>query len=188
MGRRRKYFTEEERKAAKSKYNKQYSQKNKEKIAKRHADYYQNNKEKKLAYQAEYRQKNKEKIAKHKAEYYQNNKEKLTEKATEYQATPKGRAVNLVGTYRQEDKKYSRGECTLTAEWVIEHIFTKPCHYCGKTDWKELGCDRIDNALPHRPDNVVPCCTDCNKKKQKTPYDEFMKKIGKIKCEEVTIE
>ena len=63
-------------------------------------------------------------------------------------------------------------------EWIVEHIFTEPCHYCGKTDYHELGCDRIDNALPHTPDNVVPCCAECNKKRGTTPYDEFIKRMG----------
>lgn len=146
----KKYKTEEERKAAEREYNKQYRQKNKEKIAKRHADYYQNNKEK---------------IAAHKAEYL---------------LTPKGRALNLLSRYRQSDKKRNRGECTLTAEWVIEHIFNQPCHYCGKTDWHELGCDRKDSSLPHTPGNCVPCCKHCNDKKGATPYDEYMRLIGKI--------
>ena len=146
----KKYFTEEERIAAHREAVRRYYQSNKEKLLAKHA-------------------------AK-KAEYYQANKEKIAE----YYATPKGRAGNLVGTYKQEDNKYNRGECTITAEWVIEHIFNQPCHYCGKTDWHELGCDRIDNSLPHTPDNVVPCCTDCNKKKARYSYDEFMKMIGKI--------
>lgn len=163
MGRKRKYFTEEERKAAQRE------------AVKRH---YQNNREKKLEYQTEYNKKNKEKLAEYHAEY-----------DAKYYSTPKGRASNLAGTYKQEDKKYGRGECTITAKWILENIFNgQVCHYCGKADWRELGCDRIDNSLPHTPDNVVPCCKMCNIKKGTMSYDEYMKKIGKIKCEEVTIE
>lgn len=135
MGRKRKYFTEEERKAAQIEYHKRY---------------------------------------------YQSNKKKITEYQAEYHSTPKGRATTMVGSYKFWDNFIGRGECTLTAEWVIEHIFNQPCHYCGKTDWHELGCDRIDNTLPHTPDNVVPCCTDCNNKRGAMEYDDFMKKIGKI--------
>lgn len=172
----KKYFTEEERRAAKRVADKRWRTKNKEKIAEYQAEWRQNNKE----YHAEYYQNNKEKIAKQKSEYRQNNKEKNAEYQAEYRATPKGRAYSLLNAYRQEDNKYNRGECTLTPEWIVENIFSQPCHYCGRTDWHELGCDRIDNSLPHRPDNVVPCCWECNIKKQKTPYDEFMKLIGKI--------
>ena len=150
----KKYFTEEERKAAHMEANRRWRAKNKEHIAEYNA-----------AYNAEWRLVNKEHIAKYQAEYYQ---------------TQKGRANQLLNNYKRNDKDINRGECTLTADWIVEHIFSQPCHYCGKTDWHELGCDRIDNALPHTPDNVVPCCWDCNIKKQKTPYDEFMKLIGKI--------
>lgn len=150
MGRPRKYQTEEERIAAKRESRRRWRVNNAE-------------------YQAEYYQNNKEKIAEQKAEYQ-----------VEYRSTPKGRACNLVGTYKQSDKKQNRGECTLTPDWIVENIFNQPCHYCGETDWHELGCDRIDNSLPHRPGNVVPCCTECNRKKARYSYDEYMKMIGKI--------
>ena len=165
MGRPRKYFTEEEQKAARREYNKQYYQNNRDRIVKQQADYYQNNKEK---------------FAEYNAEYYQKNKEKILEQITEKRITPIGKAQMHVDNYIRIDRAYKRGECTLTPEWIVEHIFSQPCHYCGKTDWTEIGCDRIDNSLPHTPDNVVPCCTDCNKKKARYSYDEFMKMIGKI--------
>ncbi len=187
MGRPRKYLTEEERKAAKREADRRWKANNKEKIA----EYRQSNKEHIAEYNAEYYQANKEKITEYKAEWYQNNKEHIAEyrqsnkehiaeKNTEYYSTPFGRATNLAGSYNASDKLYNRGECTLTADWIVENIFSQPCHYCGETDWHELGCDRIDNNLPHTPDNVVPCCYHCNCKKHTTPYDEFMKLIGKI--------
>lgn len=95
----------------------------------------------------------------------------------EYNKTPIGRAVYLVNRYKQSDIKHNRGECTLTSQWVIENIFPKPCHYCGETGWDIMGCDRIDNSKPHIPDNVVPCCKDCNKKRGKMNYDDFLSKI-----------
>ena len=115
-------------------------------------------------------------------EYRKNNRDKIRAQVKEYNSTPKGRAYYLLNAYRREDKAKNRGECTLTKEWIIDNIFSgQCCHYCGKTDWHELGCDRIDNSLPHTPDNVVPCCWECNNKKHTTPYDEFMKLIGKVK-------
>lgn len=145
MGRKRKYQTEEERIAAQRESKRRYQRK----YRKSHPDY-----------DVEWRLANKEHIAEYKAEY---------------RSTLLGRAKILVGSYNQSDKKHNRGECTLTAEWIVEHIFNQPCHYCGETDWKELGCDRIDNSLPHTPDNVVPCCRHCNCKKHTTPYENFMK-------------
>lgn len=91
-----------------------------------------------------------------------------------YNQTPMGRAVNLVNAYKQLDTKYNRGECTLTAKWIVENIFSQPCHYnCGESDWKKMGCDRIDNSKPHTPDNVVPCCAECNIKRGLKTYEEF---------------
>lgn len=79
-----------------------------------------------------------------------------------YLNTQKGRAKNLLGAYRANDKKYNRGECTLTAQWIIDNIFTKHCPHCGETDWHKLGCNRLDNSKPHTIDNVEPCCIKCN--------------------------
>lgn len=150
----KKYFTEEERKAAKSERNKKYYQANKEKLYEKRAGYF--------------------------AEYYQSNKEKIAKRNAEYYSTPFGRADILLGRYKSNDKEHNRGECTLTAEWIIQNIFSEPCHYCGKTDWHELGCDRIDNSLPHTPDNVVPCCAECNKKRGSRTYDEYMRLISEF--------
>lgn len=91
-----------------------------------------------------------------------------------------GRAEYLEINYKRLDKENNRGESTITAEWIVENVFSKPCHYCGETDWRKLGCDRINNTLPHTPENVVPCCGKCNVKKGTMKYDEFMRMIGKI--------
>lgn len=82
----------------------------------------------------------------------------------QYRQTPMGRAANLLGGYRRKDKKYNRGEGDLTAEWIVENIFTKPCAHCGETDWTKIGCNRLDNTKPHTKDNVEPCCKECNDK------------------------
>lgn len=141
MGRKKKYNTKEERKAAQREYNKQF---------------------------------------------YQDHREEITEKVKQRQkhsrSTPNGRAGNLVSAYRQKDKKYNRGECTLTPEWIVDNVFSgQVCHYCGESDWTKLGVDRIDNTKPHTPDNVVVCCGECNLKKARCEYDEFMRLIGKVK-------
>ena len=143
-----KYLTEEERKEAKKEYLKQYKEDNKEYLREQRKQYNIDNKEQKKQYNKQYNK------------------------------TPMGRASNILTSYRQLDKKYNRGECTLTAKWMVENIFSKPCHYCGETDWTKIGCDRIDNSKPHTPDNVVPCCKNCNNKRQKKDYEEFIKEMG----------
>ena len=187
-------LVEEERKEARREYLKQYRQNNKEKIAeyrqknkeklsKQKAEWYQYNKEKILERRAEYYQNNKDRIIEYQVEYRKKNKDRITERNSEYGAkyrlTPFGRANNLLRAYSRSDKKHNRGQCTLTPDWIIEHIFSQPCHYCGRTNWLKIGCDRIDNNLPHTPDNVVPCCAECNTKRGTTPYKEYLEKIGK---------
>lgn len=190
-----KYFTEEERKAARRESTKRWRknnpdycsnwyQKNKERLV----EYRLNTKEHKSEYDAKYRETNKEKIS----EYRQNNKEEIRKRAVDYynthkderheyyikyMSTKEGKAAHLLQAYRQNDKKYNRGKCTLTIEWIVDNIFSKPCHYCGESDWKELGCDRIDNSKPHTEDNVVCCCEECNKKRGRKEYNEFIKII-----------
>lgn len=201
-------LTREERKAVKKAKNAEYYQKHKDELLAKKAEYYQKNKDEILAKRAEYRANNMEKIAEYMAEYRANhkeektvknaeyyqkhkdeivakqaeyrakNKDEIAAKNAEYYATPFGRANNLVCQYRSADKKRNRGECTIDAQWILDNIFTQSCHYCGETDWHKLGCDRIDNSKPHTPDNVVPCCSECNIKKNITPYDEFMRMIG----------
>lgn len=142
---------------------KRYYEKNKERLKEAHKRYYEENKVKLLEKKKIYNEKNKEKISDQRKTYYK---------------TPIGRAKALLRTYKQYDEKYNRGECTLTPEWIVKHIFSQPCVYCGESDWTKIGCDRKNNSLPHTPDNVVPCCGDCNIKRKITPYDEYLKIIN----------
>ena len=93
-----------------------------------------------------------------------NNLEHYKKYQSEYKNTRIGKASILLGCYKRDDKKHNRGECTLTREWIVENIFSKPCVHCGETDWHKIGCNRIDNSKPHTIDNVEPCCWECNNK------------------------
>lgn len=146
----KKYFTEEERKAAHRE------------DAKR--DYY----------------KHKQERLERAKERYKSNPEVFKERLYAYNKTKYGRALYILNGYKRLDKKYNRGECTLTAQWIIDNIFSKSCHYCGENDWHKLGCDRIDNAKPHTEDNVVSCCEECNTKRGKKSYEEFINNTVKI--------
>ena len=88
--------------------------------------------------------------------------------------TKERRAHNLVSSYNREDKKHHRGKCTITAQWIINNIFTKSCVHCGETDWHKIGCNRIDNSKPHTEDNVEPCCHDCNNRLE---WNEHKKQV-----------
>ena len=95
-------------------------------------------------------------------------------------------AGRLVRRYRQSDLKYNRGECTITAEWLEENIYTKPCLYCGETDWHKLGCDRIDNLKPHTPNNCIPCCKRCNEVRQRKDFlDYYYERYTEMQIQEL---
>lgn len=93
---------------------------------------------------------------------YELNKEREKERHKTYTKTPMGRASYLRAAYIREDRKYERGECDLTAKWIVDNIFSKPCTHCGESDWTKIGCNRLDNSKPHTMDNVEPCCWKCN--------------------------
>lgn len=93
---------------------------------------------------------------------YIDNKEKRLEQMKKYRQSPKGRATHLLYDYNREDRKYNRGKGDLTAEWIVDNIFSQPCVHCGESDWRKIGCNRLDNSKPHTIDNVEPCCRECN--------------------------
>lgn len=149
-------------------YNKSYRETHKEQISER-----QN------AYNKVYREENKEQIAEHNKAYRETNKVIIAERQKSYRNTKNGRARTLLANYKRKDKKLNRGECTLTVEWIVENIFSgQVCHWCGESDWMKLGCDRIDNNLPHTPENVVCSCWDCNNARKGMTYDEYRRLIN----------
>ena len=100
------------------------------------------------------------------------------------------RANNLVSNYRFKDRKLNFGETDLTVDDFIE-LCSNGCCYCGETDWKVLGLDRIDNTKPHTKENCVCSCWECNNKKgriehskpilQFTKYGQFIAEYDSIK-------
>ncbi len=121
-------------------------------------------------------QTNKEKWKATRELYYIKNKSFCRNLQKDYYYSLEGRAKHLLHSYRSNDIKYKRGDCTLDEDFIINNIFSKPCIYCGETEWKKLGCDRIDNSKPHTPDNVVPCCKKCNLERQKQEQSLFLLK------------
>ncbi len=92
------------------------------------------------------------------------------------------RGNKLAYHYHWHDKNTYHFDCEqdIDGQWVVDNIFSKECIYCGETDWRKLGCDRINNSKPHTKDNVVPSCKRCNTlKSNKFTVDE-MKQIGAV--------
>ena len=134
-------------------------------------------KEKEKEHKRQYYEANRENVLEQRRQYRETNREKIADYMQQYYNTPLGRAKIMVGHFKQSDKKCNRGECTIDEQWIVNNIFTSKCHYCGETDWKQLGCDRIDNSLPHTPENVVCSCWDCNNKRGTMPFDEFVQRL-----------
>ena len=165
----------------KKEYLKQYRKNNKEKIAAYRAE----NKEKIKERRAVYTSENKEKIKVQRHEYYITHREEISvysalhkeersaynkswrkihkDYMSERRSTPIGRAESLLGSYNIRDKQ--RGFDTslnVDSKWIIENIFNQQCVYCGESDWRKLGIDRIDNNRGHTPDNCICSCRKCN--------------------------
>lgn len=164
------------------KYLKQYRQTHREELLEYQKQYYQDHRKEKLEYYKQWRQSHREEILKKAKQYHQEHREGRLKYMKQYSKcwsqTPYGRAQYLINTYRRNDRQHNRGDCTLTAKWVVDNIFNRSCLYCGEEDWKTLGCDRIDNSLPHTPQNVVCSCEKCNKKRHTKDFLEFVYSMG----------
>lgn len=111
--------------------------------------------------------KDKEKNKEYNRMYYLKNREELIAKKTEYNKsyykTPMARAQRQVQQYKFMDKRNGFDEVIdFDAKWIVDNIYTKKCAHCGKTGWKNIGCNRLDNSKPHTKDNIEPCCFHCN--------------------------
>lgn len=148
-------------------YNKQYYQKNKEKIRLRNLA----RRAEKSQYNKEYATQNKEKIAAYRKDYNIQNKQAIKERKDKYTRSNEGRFSHAQLKAKQRNKNFSLS----FEEYVIE--ISKPCHYCGgllNTDKnKGIGLDRLDNSLGYDIGNVVSCCGFCNKTRgDRLSYEE----------------
>jgi hypothetical protein len=88
-------------------------------------------------------------------------KERRKARYRRYYAAGPGKALYLFHAYRSFDAK--RGLATdISAQWIRENVLRAACSYCGTTE-ETLGCDRLDNAVGHTVDNIVPACGTCNR-------------------------
>jgi len=103
-------------------------------------------------------------------------------------------AINkLIHRYKQSAEK--RGyEWNLTFEQV-QKIVHKPCKYCntppsihidtsskfrGKSELLVSGIDRVDNSKGYVEDNIVPCCSFCNRAKNTLTEQSFFEWVKKV--------
>ena len=74
----------------------------------------------------------------------------------------------------------------------MQNIIYLPCHYCGTAGsikyldkvsgkiYYRNGIDRINSSNGYTLENVVPCCSYCNRMKMDLGYNEFLHLIEKI--------
>lgn len=102
--------------------------------------------------------------------------------------------ARVYDSYKDASRK--RGiEFDLTKDQVGE-IIIKPCFYCThpgsnsrivQGTHKDMyftynGIDRMDSSIGYYPENVVPCCSDCNYGKRNMTTEQFLSWVRRI-CE-----
>ena len=129
-----------------------------------------------------YKQKNKNKIKEYGKKYRDIHKKERMEYNKIYDPiyreiikhTPKYR----YRIYKRESKKRNL-EYNLTLE-QFSLFFDQPCFYCGETDNKKLGIDRVDNNIGYNVENCVTCCQICNFTKHNLNYEKWINYIKQL--------
>lgn len=90
--------------------------------------------------------------------------------------------LGVVLSYYKRNATLRGLKWNLTVE-QFDELVTSNCHYCGaEPTARHLhnatrtynGIDRVDNSLDYTPQNVVPCCTQCNRAKGTLTAQEFI--------------
>lgn len=121
----------------------------------------------------QYRETHKDEVKANKRRYYRENKERILVQNTRWAQTPRGR----FSTYKNQ-AKHRNIEFHLTEE-EFNKYWRNPCHYCG-SEIDTIGLDRIDSNGNYEKENVVPCCSICNKMKLDLSQKVFLEQIQKI--------
>ncbi len=157
-------------------YHKKWKEANREKVNQQSLECWYRHKEERLVKAREYKESHKEEMRAYQKAWVETHQEHIEEYRKSNQK--RIRAESLKNAYCQYDKKYGKGNTTITTQWILDNIFTSHCIYCGESDWQKLGCDRKNNSKAHTVENVVCSCGDCNKKRKNKDILEFAYSIG----------
>lgn len=98
-------------------------------------------------------------------------------------------ARNIVLSRYKKDARRRKKEWALSDQYAIQ-LLSLNCHYCGSApmnvqgpgasgrwngEFRYSGIDRKDSDLGYSLENVVPCCGTCNRAKNTTPYELFVR-------------
>lgn len=92
------------------------------------------------------------------------------------------RKSNIIVYYKQyqESAKKRNLEFSLDIETFIK-LVSSECRYCGSIIELEVnGIDRVDSSVGYIQDNIVTCCSSCNKMKMELSISAFESQIEKI--------
>ena len=193
----RKYFTEEERQEARKKSQRAYYERNVKKVKERARVHYENNRAEAIERSRVWRAANPGKDQEYKRNYYDANKRDVIERARRhydanrdevikqvrrYQiANPgKRRAIARVASQRRRARASNQlGLQEVTAEVIGQRfgLFGHVCAYCGASG--EL---HVDHFIPiakggsHAPENIVPACPSCNRRKNASEPEHWYRK------------
>lgn len=161
-------------------YKHQWYLKNRERLLKEAKEYRETHKEEIAACKKDWAVRNKEHVNEKNRNYALANPDKRQKWLDKYNQSPKGKYTRLYSGYcRFDRKRFGTDEHTITKEQIKELIEgVHKCTFCGETDWRKLGLDRIDNNKPHTIDNVHVCCWHCNITRQGRTFEEYMEIIN----------
>ena len=151
----------------KKEYNKQYREKNKEKLKKQQKEWKEKNKEQHKQQRREYAEKNKEKIAEQQKQYRIDNKEKREEQQKQYyqnhkeatlQQQKEYREANIEKVLKKERMRSWKRQGLIHTKEEIEEIYEI---YCNTT---HCNCCNIEFTLKN---NINSKCMDHNLKNGK---------------------
>jgi len=84
-----------------------------------------------------------------------------------------GSARLITNTARSWDNKH--GFMPDLDKEFVESLLSRGCEHCGATREEiTIGLDRIDNALGHAKQNVVPACVRCNLTRKDMPWAAWL--------------
>lgn len=147
-------------------------------------DWHKNNKDKvkeyrkkNIIYIREYAKKSywkhKDKVLLYHKKHYQENKEIILKRIKIQRSNPETKFNQY--QYSAEKRNIS---WDLTYKEFIS-FWKEPCKYCGG-EIETIGLDRVNSQKGYTIENLVSCCTECNRMKGKVPFLEWVSKVQEI--------
>ena len=119
---------------------------------------------------------NSEELMEYRRVYYEKHKKEQLEYSKNYRNTP----VAIFAIYRYSAKVRNL-PFTLELQDFENWCGKTSCHYCGEFI-PTIGIDRIDNSplIGYTKENIVACCSICNRFKMDLTVEEFKKQVKLI--------